>query len=28
LRKYGGDPAARSMVRDAILDTTLRIEGA
>ena len=28
LRKYGGDPAARSMVRDEILDTTLRIEGA
>jgi hypothetical protein len=27
-RKYAGDPAARSMVRDDILDTTLRIEGA
>jgi hypothetical protein len=28
LRKYDGDPAARSMVRDEILGTTLRIEGA
>lgn len=28
LRKYGGDPAAGSMVRDETLDTTLRIEGA
>ena len=27
LRKYGGDPAATSMVRDEILDTTLRVEG-
>ena len=26
MRKYGSDPAARSMVRDEILDTTLRIE--
>lgn len=28
LRKYDGDPAAASMVRDEILDTTLRLEGA
>lgn len=27
-RKYAGDPAVRSMVRDEILGTTLRIEGA
>ena len=27
-RKYAGDPAAESMVRDEILGTTLRIEGA
>jgi len=27
-RKYGGDPATSLMVRDDILDTTLRIEGA
>jgi hypothetical protein len=27
-RKYAGDPATASMVRDEILDTTLRIEGA
>jgi hypothetical protein len=27
-RKYEGDPAATSMVRADILDTTLRIEGA
>jgi hypothetical protein len=26
-RKYAGDPAAKSMVRDEILDTTLRLEG-
>lgn len=26
-RKYSGDPATTSMVRDDILDTTLRIEG-
>lgn len=25
-RKYGGDPATPSMIRDEILDTTLRIE--
>ncbi len=28
LRKYDGDPAATSMVRDEILTTTLRLEGA
>jgi hypothetical protein len=27
-RKYAGDPATKSMVRDEILGTTLRIEGA
>jgi len=27
-RKYGDDPATISMVRDDILDTTLRLEGA
>ena len=27
-RKYAGDPAVESMVRDEILGTTLRIEGA
>jgi hypothetical protein len=26
-RKYRGDPATTSMVRDEILDTTLRLEG-
>ena len=26
-RKYAGDPSTRSMVRDEILDTTLRLEG-
>jgi hypothetical protein len=25
-RKYDGDPAAKSMVRDEILDTTLRLD--
>jgi hypothetical protein len=25
-RKYAGDPAAKSMVRDEILDTTLRLD--
>ena len=28
LRKYGGDPASKAMVKPAILDTTLRLEPA
>ena len=28
LKKYAGDPAARSMVKDEVLETTLRLEPA